>query len=517
MRAMHRLDYLSRLRVIAVLCLAIGSIVWLPGCGGGSSSPSTSTPTPTPTPTPSTGFYRNTTASGTCTSGSSGPSSSDGTCTWTSVLSAAPPQDVVFDTAYPPIALSPPVSAGVVNVNNNSQSVVAQGFPVSWETPYAIAYQKFLTSLLMHYSSQVSFASQVQYVRVGIGTAGESFPFDLSDLDTLTGSHTEPVWTGFLGGLLPTLTSSKGSITVETSLNGCLTAVDCTWADDMATDGANAGDALGSQGLQQSDVTASASGSPCSNDWCKEITAFKVPFFELQTLSQSDPNGTTAGNATGSLATLLPFVIANHGSTPLVLEIYPEDLLCAFDASYPASSCGGQTPPISAYATALANAAASGSVQIMGFAPPLVAPSAGCPSGAGNSPFYCDYQADVLPNVNGVTVIVPWAQGNVTLGVDLGIESNQTAGSYDYSGIDSVLSAYAAQTCGANLGQKASCKVNIIVGAVTTPANATANGTGNSYTPQYVFGQSWANQAAPAWQPNTPYLVQQTVSVSGSN
>ncbi len=150
-------------------------------------------------------------------------------------------------------------------------------------------------------------------------------------------------------------------------------------------------------------------------------------------------------------------------------------------------------------------------VILMGL-PPMVAPTGGCPGGSGGSSGFCSVQSD-LPYLQGVMIQIFWAQGQTTNGLDLGIESNTTPGSYQWTNFDTTINNYASQSCGANLaGGAHPCYIALVDGS----ASNIPNGNPNTNTPQYIATQSYANASAPAWTANTTYSENLTVKV-GSN
>jgi hypothetical protein len=168
-------------------------------------------------------------------------------------------------------------------------------------------------------------------------------------------------------------------------------------------------------------------------------------------------------------------------------------LLIALIAIAPASGGNISLPPV---------------IVLMGL-PPLVAPGGGCPGGGGSSGF-CAVQAD-LPNIPGVMFSVFWAQGQTVNGMDLGIESNATQGSYSWTNFDTMVNNYAGQTCGANLpGGGHPCYVALVDGFDSN----VPNNNPNTNVPQYVPTQAWADAAAPAWAPGT-YAENMTVLKAG--
>jgi hypothetical protein len=149
---------------------------------------------------------------------------------------------------------------------------------------------------------------------------------------------------------------------------------------------------------------------------------------------------------------------------------------------------------------------AGSQVTVVGVFPPMVSTSA----------YFSTYRSNVLPNINGVTLGVLWAQGNVFGSTDVGIESNTTQGSYSWTGFDTVVEGYSTQTCGANTAQGAApCKIFFGTGMATSKG-LQASGVGNTYTPQYVFGQPWADSSAPTWTSGTQYWAKQDVIYGGT-
>jgi hypothetical protein len=170
--------------------------------------------------------------------------------------------------------------------------------------------------------------------------------------------------------------------------------------------------------------------------------------------------------------------------------------LCAVLAHVPAFAGTTSFPPI---------------VILMGL-PPLVAPTGGCPGGSGGSSGFCSVQSD-LPYLQGVMIQVYWAQGQTVNGLDLGIESNASQGTYSWTNFDKTVNNYASQTCGANLPTGAHpCYIALVDGN----ASNIPNNNPNQNTPQYVALQAWANNAAPAWAANTTYSENLTVLHGGN-
>jgi len=107
------------------------------------------------------------------------------------------------------------------------------------------------------------------------------------------------------------------------------------------------GQGFGSQGLQESDITATT----CTSDWCAMFDTYagKVPYLELQTLKVSDPTDTLP---TGSLNDLIPFATSKHKAN--VFELYTTDLFLAFDPNDYTSSLSGYNSSYASYSSSYA-------------------------------------------------------------------------------------------------------------------------------------------------------------------
>jgi hypothetical protein len=362
---------------------------------------------------PNGSFWQETGASaiGYCTSGTaepnfSGSSVSDGGCTWSSPSANAPPQDVVVCSSYQGTGMTVPGEWSLLN-SSYSYTTLATGFPAIWENPYTSAYNQFHQYVIAHYSG-VLWKSQIAYIRVGASLGGEVSTVCGQQLEALmlplsSNAQFKLLWTGFAASSYAYNASQRLSqATVPawylmTAIN-CGSSLptigaDCTWAQaEAAAAIAQPGYSYGAQGLQTSDLTgilygtSCAAGNCCSNNWCnaRNTAIGSVPLTELQECNIS----TAAGGGTGCLndSSNPSFTLSQifglatqHGAN--VLEIYADDLLCAYDqsnyylAQIPANTC---TMPLSqGYQTAVQNLAVgqpsgtstlSGKAQISGSA-----------------------------------------------------------------------------------------------------------------------------------------------------
>jgi hypothetical protein len=362
----------------------------------------------------STHFYQERTDSSCVSSGPLNPNNwsvtgglptTDGTCHWT---------DIGTDNHLT-----------TFNVNTNPQTdtltVVASGFPAIWETPYAYWFKLFNAAMENHYASASAFPT-VKYIRVGVSLGGEASTILTNVLEGFTygpanDTQLKGVWTSFaaqsyldnaatrtaMGSppawyLLSSLNCGTGLTGSGSNIEG---GSDCTWADAEAQ-ATLAADAIygqvygyGTQGLKNgvdgSDLLTIQNGAAClgtlccSNNWCevRNYTIGRVPIIQLQECNKS----TAGGGLTACLddqdtpynpAVTLEQVFAlatQHGTN--VMEIYGDDLQCAFVPGFVGASTNGcQTNPVPAYgyvyqryATAiqnLANGIPNGTVQAQG-------------------------------------------------------------------------------------------------------------------------------------------------------
>jgi hypothetical protein len=241
-----------------------------------------------------------------------------------------------------------------------------------YEKPYYVAYEKFISAVLQHYSNSCSstatppcsgnngangpaLAPYIGYIRFGLSAGGEVYPFCASgNYNVDSGSQSTWTFLNYINQMDDYIISAEETyvnaqktlgaynIQMMTSINQTHGPNDYTPADTEAADAVNNKQTspyaetmgFGSQGLQKSDVT-NYNGNPrgyCTSDWCTMFNTYtgQVPL-ELQTTLQSDPTGVSQ---TGSLATLgtvtglIPFATSLHTN---ILELYPYDLLYGLD------------------------------------------------------------------------------------------------------------------------------------------------------------------------------------------
>lgn len=217
---------------------------------------------------------------------------------------------------------------------NPSNANGPQQIPNYFAAAFKTNYQNFIAAAIAHYASN----SQVGYIRFGLGRGGETIP--VGDWDATSSSDQCPVafanwgltdstislWESYLQTMLTFEANNNPSklqlMVGITPMNGNAVPI------FVAQTAVPLGIGFGSQGLESSDV-GNCAGSTA--DWCGLFNQYtgQVPL-ELQTIGQSCPQSPTSC-PTGSLATLLPFAIANHAT---IFELYYEDWLTAFDPNY---------------------------------------------------------------------------------------------------------------------------------------------------------------------------------------
>jgi len=237
------------------------------------------------------------------------------TTAWASSLNPpSPPLDVVTCPPYPG--------------NGNPTT----GFPAVYEAPFRVAYQNFINAVLQHYKG-----SSIGYMRFGLSAGNETYPYCVPELQALSAPNTfsTQLWENWISTMDAYEKSVLPSppIQLMESLNHVPTDTTyISFPDFEAATAASNGFGFGNNGLQKTDLTNSASGQPCTGDWCAMFDKYagQVPL-ELQNADPSDPSGTDPTNATGNLADLIPLAAAHHAT---ILEILMPDLYLAFDPNY---------------------------------------------------------------------------------------------------------------------------------------------------------------------------------------
>ena len=253
------------------------------------------------------------------------------TTSWAVLAGATSPQDVVYCSPYPGNGTFVNTSANILTPGFDST-----GYPVVYEAPFRVAYQNFITAVLNHYQGN----SAIGYMRFGLSVGNEADAYCTAQMQALPAPNTfapngDPsTWENWVKTMVSYEKSqlSTPPIQLMQSMNS-LDTVDKTVLPDFeaATAVAN-GFGFGSNGLQKSDITASATNTTCTADWCAMFDKYtgQVPL-ELQTSTPSDPSGSDPTNPTGNLANLIP-VAVQHNAT--ILELALSDLYLAFDPNY---------------------------------------------------------------------------------------------------------------------------------------------------------------------------------------
>jgi len=263
------------------------------------------------------------------------------------------PQHVVVCSAYQGTGMTSP---GTYNYPTYPAATIATGFPAFWEAPYLAAYDGFNQNVITHYSG-VSW--NMAYIRIGVTLGGEismQCPTQIETTLMLPTSTTQMklVWTGTAASTYAYNSAQRQAQTpvgpwylmaAINCANGISGGPDCSWAQvEAAAALAQPGYSYGAQYLETSDAaniiygTSCTGANCCSNNWCnaRNTTVGSAPFFELQACNISTAAGGTNGclnNASNQSATLSQvFALATqHGVN--AVEIYADDLLCAFDQS----------------------------------------------------------------------------------------------------------------------------------------------------------------------------------------
>jgi hypothetical protein len=261
------------------------------------------------------------------------------------------------DNSYTPTYVLSQVDKFVTGCNYGAGA----GFPAVYESAFQSNYEKFVSAVLQHYSPQCStgtytvppcssttggdgpsIAPYVGYIRFGLSAGGEVYPWcskngSQTNYTVDTGTMT---WLNYINGMDVYIANAESSahsaggpaIQMMTSINQNFTPLDnVTLPTDEASDAYSASTGFGSQGWQKSDLNATT----CQSDWCSLFGTYSakqppVPL-ELQTVLQSDP---TNASSTGSLCELVPFATGPSGNHATIMEIYPYDMLYAFDPNY---------------------------------------------------------------------------------------------------------------------------------------------------------------------------------------
>lgn len=265
---------------------------------------------------------------------------------WATTAGANSPQDVVYCSDYPG-------STGFTGAyaNANTTGFDPTGYPVVYEAPFAVAYQNFISAVLQHYKGN----SNIGYMRFGLSVGNETSAYCEGELQQLPAPNTFVVpstWKTWISTMDKFEKSAEPSPSIQLlqSLNELGGDGNTDMPDFEAATAVSEGFGFGNNGLQKSDISASASNQPCTGNWCALFDQYagQVPL-ELQEADPSDPSGADPNNATGNLANLIPLAVQHHAT---ILEVLKQDLFLAYDPNYvPANP--GDSSYSGAYATAL--------------------------------------------------------------------------------------------------------------------------------------------------------------------
>jgi hypothetical protein len=268
---------------------------------------------------------------------------------WASSLTpAAPPQDVAYCSNYPGNGTFVDTFA-----NASTSGFDSSGYPVVYEAPFRVAYQRFIQAALQHYQGN----THIGYMRFALSVGGEADAYCVPQLEQLPAPNTfvsPTTWENWIStmytyekSVLPTPT-----IQLMQSLNP-LQGDPTTLPSFEATNAVSNGFGFGTNGWQKSDI--SASNGTCTADWCALFDKYagQVPL-ELQTITITDPTNSDSTNPTGSLVNLIPIAVQHHAT---ILELSLQDVNLALDPNY-----ASQNPSVGAFAgaykTAVTNACA---------------------------------------------------------------------------------------------------------------------------------------------------------------
>jgi hypothetical protein len=271
-------------------------------------------------------------------------------CCGTGPLDMAVCGSYTGDSSNPFYSQATSGSGGSWNINTSSD---LSGLPVSYEAPFVVGFQNFIQAVIAHYNAPG--APKIGYIRFGFSQGGEDSPecnqyWPAPDGTPL--SYTATEYLSYVQTMTNFVAAQNPSINILADLHavGPPGSVDYSYADAEAADAVADGFGFGTNGLQKSDASASAS-QPCDSDWCNLFSMYKGTIengkpitLSLQTLQWSDPTGVAQ---TGSLATinggtegLIPLAQADGANN---LELYLADVALAYDFSnycnYPHSQC----------------------------------------------------------------------------------------------------------------------------------------------------------------------------------
>ena len=239
------------------------------------------------------------------------------------------------NVATPSYVMNDP-SVVKVSCRGGPGGVAYTDFPVVYEKAFKNAYKGFIAQVIQHYANN----HHIGYIRFGLSVGNEIFAQCAREEAALAGL-TVPQWRDQMW-----FPYDKEMMDYEKSLNPTMEIEspmtpwggEAIWTDTEAANAVADGFGFGCQGLQASDL---ARYPTCTADWCNLFNKYagRGAILELSTLGPSDPTGTCESpscapgqRATGPLPQLIAFAVEHHANT---FEIYPHDLLTAFDPKHP--------------------------------------------------------------------------------------------------------------------------------------------------------------------------------------
>ncbi|HUY86594.1 MAG TPA: hypothetical protein VMU77_05730 [Acidimicrobiales bacterium] len=216
--------------------------------------------------------------------------------------------------------------------------------PVYWQSVFVSAWQNYVTAVEQHYASDPN----IGYLRIGVADGAQTLIVGTQSAGTCQDSWNAAGYQTQWPACVQQMISFAGSLNSPKQLIVSFNDYsNYPAASQVYQWDAQYGVGTGFSGLQSFDATAFQSGQPCGKqdtNWCAldDQYAGKIPFF-VQTLGSSYPGtGVTVfepnqmeAQSTGPLPPLLQTALASHVQ---IYEIYSQDLLLAFDPSWPGYS-----------------------------------------------------------------------------------------------------------------------------------------------------------------------------------
>ena len=289
--------------------------------------------------------------------------------TYATSVGAPNPQDMTVCANYQGDSGSPYgqagfTSGGIWNSNDPTYGSDLSGLPVSYELPFMTAYKNFIQAVIAHYNNNAQ--TPIGYIRFGFSQGGENSP-ECNQYWPDNFSQTTYV-TNYIGPMTAWVHQQNPQMTILEDLHALGNETDSgytAYPDQEAQIAVANSFGIGTNGLQQSDITEFSANQPCDSDWCNMFAFYSDTKYggtpitlSLQTLQWSDPtNVAQTGSlaAVGSFPGLIPFA-KDHAANNL--ELYLADVAIAFDpnnyCNYQHSACSSISA--SSYSNAYASA-----------------------------------------------------------------------------------------------------------------------------------------------------------------